>query len=142
VTEGIRPRLHLLNMLSREDVMTAPSIFQLLPHAARARFLDENLRPLNVDLYDPETWRRYKWSAANDPLFREAYARGVVLGRESPTKTGTLAELDAYLAAVLSRARRFHEALDAPEPTADRAPVKLYAFGGDCEETLAAVVLL
>jgi hypothetical protein len=65
-----------------------------------------------------------------------------VRGQESPTKTGTLADLDAYLEAALARARRFHEALDAPQPTADAAPVKLFAFGGDCEETLAAVVVI
>jgi hypothetical protein len=57
-------------------------------------------------------------------------------------KTGTLADLDAYLDAVLARARRFHEALDAPQPTADASPVKFFAFGGDCEETLAAVVII
>jgi pimeloyl-ACP methyl ester carboxylesterase len=142
VTEGLRRRVHLLNKLSREDVMTAPSIFQLLPHGSQARFLDENLRPSTIDLYDPEVWRRYRWSAANDPAFREAYARGVARGQESPTKTGTLADLDAYLDAVLARARRFHEALDAPEPSADASPVKLFAFGGDCEETLAAVVVI
>ena len=141
VTEGLRRRVRLLNKLSREDVMTAPSIFQLLPHRAQARFLDENLRPLTVDLYDPEVWRRYKWSAAHDPAFREAYANGVARGQESPTKTGTLAELDAYFEAALNRARRFHEALDAPTPSADASPVKLFAFGGDCEETLAAVVI-
>jgi pimeloyl-ACP methyl ester carboxylesterase len=142
VTEGIRPRVRLLNQLSREDVMTAPSIFQLLPHGPAARFLDENLRPLSLDIYDPGVWRRYRWSAANDPAFRETYARGVVRGHESPTKAGTLAELDAYFEAALARARRFHEALDAPEPSADAAPVKLYAFGGDCEETLSAVVII
>ena len=142
VTEGLRRRVHLLNKLSREDVMTAPSIFQLLPHGSHARFLDEKLQPLDVDLYDPEVWRQYKWSAANDPAFRESYARGVARGQESPTKTGSLAELDAYVAAALARARRFHEALDAPQPSADAAPVKLFAFGGDCEETLAAVILL
>lgn len=142
VTEGLRRRVRLLNKLSREDVMTAPSIYQLLPHSAQARFLDDNLRPLKIDLYDPEVWRRYKWSAANDPAFRESYARGVVRGQESPTKPGTLAELDAYFEAVLARARRFHEALDATQPAADTAPVKLFAFGGDCEETLAAVVVI
>jgi hypothetical protein len=99
-----------------------------------------------VDLYDPETWRRYRWSAANDPKFREAYARGAPRGLEAPTGRGTLEELDAYLDAVLLRARRFHEALDAPggsrtDGPAD-APVKLFAFGGDCEETLAAPVIL
>ena len=78
VTEGLRRRVHLLNKLTREDVMTAPSIYQLLPHRAQARFLDRDLRPLSVDLYDPETWRRYRWAAANDPAFRASYARGVV----------------------------------------------------------------
>ena len=141
VTEGLRRRVRLLNKLSREDVMSVPSIFQLLPHAGQARFLDRDLRPLDVDLYDPEVWRHYHWSAANDPAFREAYARGVVRGQESPTGHGTLAELDAYFEAALVRARRFHEALDAPAAAREDAPVKLFAFGGDCEETLAAVVL-
>ncbi|MDT5293564.1 MAG: hypothetical protein QOJ76_444 [Acidobacteriota bacterium] len=141
VTEGLRRRVHLLNKLSREDVMTAPSIFQLLPHRAQARFLDENLRPVAVDLYDPSVWRRYGWSAVNDPDFRAAYARGAVRDEESPTGHGTLAELDAYLDTVLERARRFHEALDA-SADATEAPVRLFAFGGDCEETLAAPVLL
>src|SRR5256714_246616 len=169
VTEGTRTRLRLFNKLSREDVMTAPSIFQLLPHRAEARFLDEHLRPLSLDLYDPAVWRRYHWSAANDPAFREAYARGEPHGLESPTRKGTLAELDAYFEVVLRRARRFHEALDALDNSTNArdasatardvspntrdtsanapdisssAPVKFYAFGGDCEETLSAPVVL
>jgi len=138
----LRRRVHLLNKLSREDVMTSPSIFQLLPHAGHARFLDVDLRPLALDLYDPETWRRYGWSAANDPRFREAYARGAPRGQEAPTGHGTLAELDAYLEAVLARARRFHEALDARAAADGDPPVRLFAFGGDCEETLAAPVII
>ncbi|MCA1633877.1 MAG: hypothetical protein LC802_09195 [Acidobacteria bacterium] len=54
VTEGLRRRVRLLNKLSREDALSVPSIFQLLPHGGRARFYDENLQPLSVDLYDPE----------------------------------------------------------------------------------------
>ncbi|HJQ31014.1 MAG TPA: hypothetical protein VJ866_02475 [Pyrinomonadaceae bacterium] len=146
VTEGLRRRVRLLNKLSREDVFTAPSIYQLLPHAGSARFLDGDLRPLSVDLYDPAVWRRYGWTAVNDPAFRESYARGDARDEESPQRHGTLAELDAYFAAVLERARRFHEALDTPEAArADAnqaAPVRLFAFGGDCEETLAAPVIL
>ncbi|HVF57436.1 MAG TPA: hypothetical protein VM934_14880 [Pyrinomonadaceae bacterium] len=141
LTEGLRRRVRLLNKLSREDVLTSPSIFQLLPHAAQARFLDENLQPLSIDFYDPETWRRYGWSAIGDPAFRESYARGKYAGQESATHPGTLAELDAYFAAALVRARRFHEAIDAAVAS-DAPPVKLFAFGGDCEETLAAPVIL
>jgi pimeloyl-ACP methyl ester carboxylesterase len=142
VTEGLRRRVHLLNKLSREDVMTVPSIYQLLPHAGAVRFLDRDLRPLSVDLYDPAVWRRFGWSAANDPAFRAAYERGVARDEEAPTGRGTLADLDAYFDAVLARARRFHEALDAREGHVEDAPVKLFAFGGDCEETLGAPVVM
>jgi hypothetical protein len=141
VTEGLRRRVRLLNKLTREDVLTAPAIFQLLPHGHHTRFLDENLQPLALDLYDPETWRRYGWAAVNDPAFRDSFARGDIKGQESPTHRNTLAELDAYFAAVLGRARRFHEALDAADAFRP-APVPFFAFGGDCEETLAAPLLL
>jgi pimeloyl-ACP methyl ester carboxylesterase len=140
VTAGLHTRVRLLGKLSREDVLTSPAIFQLLPHGREARFLDEHLRPVPVDLYDPAVWRRYQWSAAGDPVFRADYARGVARGQEAPAGAGALEELDAYFAAVLRRARRFHEALDAAGGARD-APVKLYAFGGDCEETLSAPVI-
>jgi pimeloyl-ACP methyl ester carboxylesterase len=144
ITEGLRRRVRLLNKLSREDLLTAPSIFQLLPHGSQARFLDERLQSVALDLYDPETWRRYSWAAVSDPEFRASYARGAPVGLESPTHKGTLAELDAYFAAALRRARRFHEALDAAGDSLGEsgvAPVKLFAFGGDCEETLTAPVV-
>jgi pimeloyl-ACP methyl ester carboxylesterase len=138
LTEGLRRRIYLLNTLSREAAFTAPSIFQLLPHGLTARFLDENLRPLAVDIYDPQVWIRYNWSPYADRDFRarflrenEKYARQ----RNGPTQ-----DLDAYFRAVLNRARRFHEALDAEFENA--TPVALYAFGGDCEETLEAPVIL
>ena len=133
VTEGLRRRVPLLNKLTAEDAARTPSVFQLLPHADVVQFLDEHLKPLNVDLYDAEVWKRYGWSAIHTPEFR----------RQFESKNGTDGEvdvLDAYLVATLQRARRFHQALDAQD---DRpAPVVLLAIGGDCEETLNAPVLL
>ena len=52
ITEGLRRRVPLLNKLTAEDVVSAPAVFQLMPHARAVRFLDENLQPLTVDLYD------------------------------------------------------------------------------------------
>ncbi|MEQ1646787.1 MAG: hypothetical protein ABL959_25255, partial [Pyrinomonadaceae bacterium] len=52
-----------------EDVMTNPSVFQLIPHQNSARFLDENLQPIAVDIYDVETWIKYGWGAIADPKF-------------------------------------------------------------------------
>jgi hypothetical protein len=96
-----------------------------MPHARAVRFLDENLKPLAVDLYDQEVWKQYGWSVIySSPDFRRHHA----------------SDLDAYLTATLHRARRFHEALDAMRP--EDTPVTLLAIGGDCEETLSSPVLL
>ena len=142
VTEGLRRRVRLLNKLSREDAFTAPSIFQLLPHQHDARFLDGHLRRIEVDLYDPATWKKYNWAAVNDPDFRRRVERGEAGDEDSAARLESLAALDAYFAAALTRARRFHEAIDAAPETSEPTPVPLFAFGGDCEETLSAPVLL
>ncbi|HEX9919324.1 MAG TPA: hypothetical protein VGA87_09165 [Pyrinomonadaceae bacterium] len=144
INEGLRRRIRLLNKLSREDAVTIPSIFQLLPHPEAVRFLDQNLAPLEVDFYNPDVWRKYKWSPINDDEFRARYERGEVRDEEGAPHRATLAELDAYFAAALTRARRFHAALDAHAPgdAAGTTPVALYVFGGDCEETLNSPIIL
>ncbi len=142
VTEGLRRRVRLLNKLSREDAFTIPSIFQLLPHGHAARFLDADLAPLDLDLYDSAVWREHGWSPAHDPALRERRTRGHTDNKDEPRLSGNArTDLDGYLAAVLLRAKRFHEALDADIGIAP-PPVLLFAFGGDCEETLAAPVLI
>ncbi|HEY0100022.1 MAG TPA: hypothetical protein VGB76_13820 [Pyrinomonadaceae bacterium] len=140
INEGLRRRVRLFNKLSREDAVTIPSIFQLLPHPETVRFLDQNLAPLEIDFYDPEVWRKYQWSPVNNAEFRERYERGRVRDEDGAPHRATLAELDAYFATALRRARRFHAALDAH--ASDASPVALYVFGGDCEETLNSPVIL
>lgn len=141
ITEGIRRPIRLLSKLSREDMLTSPAIFQLLPHGSVARFLDENLKPLNVDIYDAETWRYYGWSAAFDPEFRRKFAEKHKEKIAAHSKSeDPLKILDGYMNAVLKRAKLFHQALDVQID--DRSPVLIFVFGGDCEETLNAPVVL
>ena len=135
ITEGLRRRVPLLNKLTAEDVVSTPSVFQLMPHRQSVRFLDENLQPLQLDLYDPVVWKRYGWSVIySSPDFRRRYAS------TSGTDGHAEADLDVYLAATLRRAHRFHEALDAAQ--SEVSPVVLLAIGGDCEETLNAPVVV
>ena len=137
ITEGLRRRVPLLNKLTAEDVVRTPSVFQLMPHARAVRFLDENLQALQIDLYDPEVWKQYGWSVIySSPDFRRRYAGAAGTDGEN----NKAEELDAYLAATLRRARRFHQALDAVENS--NSPVVLLAIGGDCEETLNAPLIL
>ena len=135
ITEGLRRRVPLLNKLTAEDVVSTPSVFQLMPHRQVMKFLDENLQPLQLDIYDPEVWKRYGWSVIySSPDFRRKYAN------TAGTDGHSDADLDAYLAATLRRARRFHQALDAAQDT--NSPVVLLAIGGDCEETLSAPLVM
>lgn len=140
ITEGLRRRVPLLNKLTAEDAVRTPSVFQLMPHRDSARFLDENLQPLQIDLYDIEVWKRFRWSPIYDGDFRKRYA----IVDAQPAGNGSTDEkrhdLDAYLAATLKRARRFHESLDAG--VRENSPVMLLAIGGDCEETLSSPVVL
>ena len=136
VTEGLRRRIRLLNKLSREDALTAPSMFQLLPHSGTVRFLDKNLQPLAIDLYDPAMWRHYEWAAISDPKFRQSFESNDTAVVNAHAKRNGIAMLDSYFAVALHRAKRFHEALDVPLES--DAPVLMFAFGGDCEETLVA----
>ena len=126
--------------LTREDALTCPSIYQLLPHSSSVSFLDENLKPIELDLYNPDNWRKYGWTAAGDEKYRANFLTGTVGGDCAPCAGGTLENLDGFLAAALRRAKRFHEALDAPSGSDIRVP--LYVYGGDCESTLVAPVLL
>lgn len=140
ITEGLRRRIPLLNRLTAEESITAPAIFQLLPHQNVAKFLDENLQPVAVDLYNPETWKTYGWSPINDPEFRRRYEAKMANGEGAHARKRSLSDLDEYLAAVLRRAKLFHAALDAV-PNAE-SPVALFAIGGDCEETFNAPVIM
>jgi pimeloyl-ACP methyl ester carboxylesterase len=144
VTEGLRRRVPLLNKLTAADAARTPAVYQLMPHRNAVHFLDENLQPLPIDLYDPAVWKQYGWSALYSDDFRRSHA-------------STTEDIDAYLAATLKRARRFHEALDAVGTSEPRhvaggheldgidlsePPVLLLAIGGDCEETLSSPVVL
>ena len=139
ITEGLRRRIPLLNKLTSEEAITAPAIYQLMPHRPVVKFLDENLKPLSIDLYDPAVWKRYGWSPINDPDFRRRFETRAQSAHSS-SAAGSLVDLDAYLAAVLNRARRFHEALDVVSDKV--SPVTLLAIGGDCEETLNAPIVV
>lgn len=148
--------LPLVDDFRPEDVLSNPSIYQLIPHQNSARFLDENLKPIKVDLYNVETWIKYGWGALSEPKFlsklKDAPRLALTNKEIKPITAGkdasfddrllaqtTYAQVRAYVVAALDRARRFHLAMDAVTKT---TPIQLYAFGGNCAETLDAAVLI
>ncbi len=138
ITEGANKRRRLLHKLSREDAFTALAVFQLMPHRQTARFLDQDLKPLEIDLYDLANWKLYGWSIAYDAEFRMRFAKRKTLD-ETANNHSAACVLEAHLAATLERTRLFHQALDTP--VEGPSPVSLLAFAGDCDETLAAPIV-
>lgn len=134
INEGTNQPRRLFRKLSREDAFSGLAVFQLMPHAPTVRFLNQDLQPLQIDLYDAANWKLYGWSIAHDPKYIKRFAR-----EESDSNHSSLSVLQVHLAAILNRTRRFHEALDAPLEGAP--PIPLLAFAGDCEETLNAAVV-
>jgi pimeloyl-ACP methyl ester carboxylesterase len=123
---GISINLPFFQNLTKFDLFTIPAAYQLLPADGTLKAYDENLKPLTVDLYDPANWTKYGWSPIDDKDFAKEFTPG----EQKNAK--------AYFAAVLNRARRFQEALNAP--TKD-IPVSINIVGSNCKPTLDAIVI-
>jgi len=96
-----------------ETFFTFPALYQDLPTYGSDLFLDAAGRPMPVDLFDQQSWRKYGWSIFAPPVQSR-------LRRADKAKFGTPMERDAFLSRALESARRLHEVLrrdnDAPLP--------------------------
>jgi Lecithin:cholesterol acyltransferase len=143
---GLHRRIKITSKLSREDALTSPAIFELLPHAGTVTFYDQDMKPLAIDIYDPAVWHKYGWTIACEADYRKRFVqrstRQTALTDASAEilTQRALAQLDGYLAAVLQRTRKYHEALNAFSKV--KPPVGYYVFAGDCEETLQNFVIV
>lgn len=118
--------------IPQEVLATLPSGYELFPHPLVTWLIDTSGNPLDDDLFDGNTWRRYRWSIF-DP------------GVGARIRAARVGDADAYVAALqhyfdyrLERARRFLWAMSTPEPA---TPIRYVLFGGDCALTPARLVL-
>ncbi len=113
--------------LNREVSFTIPALFQLLPHGTSARFYDENLKPLALDIYDFKTWEKYGWAITSDEKFIKNLSKSKKV------------QVEKYFEAVLFRTKRFHEALDVK--TEVPSSLSFFSFGSDCKNTLDGAIV-
>ena len=119
--------LPFIQNLTKYDLFTIPSIYQLLPHENMVNAYDEDLKPLKVDIYDPATWEKYGWTAYTDKEFAEKFT-------DEEQK-----QAKNYFRAVLARAKLFQAALDA-KPL-KQTPVSIYFLGSECAPTIDGMVI-
>jgi pimeloyl-ACP methyl ester carboxylesterase len=113
--------------ITRFDIFTLPSIYQVLPHQGTLTAYDENLKPLQIDIYDEKTWETYGWGIWQDDGFYKEF------------NATERANARPFFRAMLARAKRFQEALDAN--TSEKTLVSMYIIGSECKDTPNSMVI-
>jgi hypothetical protein len=96
-----------------ETFFTFEALFQDLPVYSSRLFVDSEGRPLEVDLHDPDTWRRYGWS-----IYGADSARRLARNRR-PEVFADAQVRERHLADSLALARRLHTALERDLPVGE-----------------------
>lgn len=100
----------------KEALFTMPSVYQLLPDANP--FLDENGRPVDADLYDPDSWTRLGLGFFSPEHQRKFIKECRLFYPDNWQEQSAVFEKKAvrFLSTVLHRAKIFHQALNHPAP--------------------------
>ena len=117
-----------------EVLATFATPFEALPHPLVNAVLDPLGKAVDIDIYDPETWRRNRWGVFSPEV--EARVRAPAKRPEDGERAVT--DLQATFVRNLERARRFQWSLTSPFQNED---VSIAVFGGDCSLTEGHAVL-
>lgn len=124
---NVRVDLPFVQDSSKFLVFTIPAVYELLPAPGTLKVYDEKLDSVPVDIYDPKTWTKYGWNPIDDKEFADQFS--LAERKAAP----------AYFAAILDRARRWHEALAAGN--GDTGGISFYVVGSDCRTALDSIFI-
>jgi pimeloyl-ACP methyl ester carboxylesterase len=123
----IRPERFVMRVLAPEWTATYPSLTEMLPADGRL-FVDPHGRELEMDVWDLETWRRWKLSIFSDEVRTRVERRIPAEGYEA---------LVTAFERSLRRAKQVRRVHDRPLPSA----VRITAIAGDCIPTTRRVLM-
>ena len=121
-----------LKRIRPEVLATMPSGYELFPHPLADWLVDPAGNALPDDLFDTETWKRYRWNVY-DPAVETR-----IRAEQGANASSYLSALRKYFEFRLERARRFAWMLSTAEPA---TPIRYVLFGGDCTLTPARIAV-
>lgn len=122
----ITVNLPFVQNVSKFDVFTIPSAYELLPAPGTFRAVNESFEPVDIDIYDPKEWVKYGWRAIDDRKFNSQFDA-------SERKVAV-----SFFERALARAKRLHESLAAADGVKG---LQFELIGGECRETLDTIVV-
>ena len=124
----------LLGTIPIEVVATFPSTYQVLPHAINDWLLTIDGDSIDLDQFDVEFWREFRFS-----IFDPAVEARIRSRFDDPDEAERyLALLGRYFEKHIERARRFSWSLTVPFP---QSTIDYIVFGSDCVDTPARMVV-
>lgn len=117
-----------------EVLVTFATPFETLPHPELKLIHDTDGKPVDLDIYDPDTWRARRWGIFSP----EVEQRVLAAAPDHATGALQMAELQSYFVRHLDRAEALQLALS--EPIRSNG-VEVAVFGGDCTLTPGRAVL-
>ncbi len=123
-----------LRKIPAEIIATISGAPQLMPHPALPWLVDRRGDIIVRDVFDTETWREFQWSIF-DPEVRERTIRRKGGGRAGKRYLRTL---ESYLSRQMNRGRNFMLLMSRETDERDVLP---FVFGGDCDATVARLVV-
>ncbi len=124
---GMRLDLPFVQDTSKFTAFTIPAAYQLLPAPNTFRAYDDNLKRIDLDIYDPKTWSKFGWNASSDKNFPSQY------------NANELKAAPVFFAAALDRAKRLYQALDAAP--GESGGISFFIVGSDCRAALDSVIV-
>lgn len=135
--------LPLIGRISPKTLFTMPASYQLLPSDGTSVFVDGQGRELPVSLYDPSNWEKYGWSVFSPHRLQSRLHQWLRRSRRHGQQDYDDEQegRKKFLAAMLQRAVRFHQALRAGDPAEESRRIQYVVMGADCEPTLSRAIL-
>jgi pimeloyl-ACP methyl ester carboxylesterase len=127
-------RRRFFNKLDADLIFSLPSLYELLPFSHTEQIVTADLTFAPIDFYDAGVWEKNEWS-----IFSRSH-RHRLAERFGTGADARFRKEQAFLDVVLARARAFHDCLE--RPAIGKRPFGLFLFGGDCERTLRAPLVV